>query len=329
VCFAALFGCARYSPVAPRASESPSARVRIERLTNIVQSFWLSARFERVVRGVRLKEAVIARATTAPCRFGWAAQRGSLVRVGRVTVDSDARELLPGDELLLVFGPEVGARLDQVVRLDLVLERAGREECVAIPLTGDAAELAWNREGKWSAELPMGGRGYTRPVGALVGDLDARVMVGHRLDDVRVFAGVGVGAGFCRQSTCPPEVVDAGTDEERRTPRVSATFPLSLGFQAMPWQFGYFAFGSALEYEAMFTRLETYSGKRSSWIHGVTLAPRLALTYPDPWAPGLPGGWNNGFVALEFTAGAAHAPSLGGDVGLRLGGRVWVSMPVD
>ena len=152
--------------------------------------------------------------------------------------------------------------------------------------------------------------------------------MGVGLGELRAFVGAGAGLGFCDRRICPPELVKAGTPEERSTRRVGLTVPLFVGVDMLPWQTGYFAFGSSVEYDFTFVRLETYTDRRVNWVHGFSVAPRIALTYKDPLAPGLSGGFRNGFLALDAPVGFAHSFGLGGDVGFRYGVRLVLSAPI-
>jgi hypothetical protein len=325
---AALTGCVPYAPVAPHVGKSGATRVRLEGLTHVLGSYRLAGRFEEVPPGTRIKEAVIARAANAPCRFGWAPAQAVLVRSGTQASELEERDVQVGDELMLFYTPENAKQLERSARLDLVLERGGREECVAIPLTGTAPEERWERGQPVFIDFAMGGSGYTPTTGAMVGDFDFRFGLGLGLGELRAFAGAGAGFGFCDTAICPPEVVKAGTPDERSTRRIALSVPMFVGVDMLPWQTGYFAFGSSVEYDLNFVRLETYTGWRVNWTHGFTVAPRIALTYKDPLAPGLSGGVKNGFLALDVPLGFTHSLGLGGDVGFRYGVRLVLSAPI-
>jgi hypothetical protein len=236
--------------------------------------------------------------------------------------------LRDGDELVLFYTRENSEQFEKGARLDLVLERGGREECIAIPLTGHAPEQRWQRSRPVSIDFSMGGGGYTPTAGGLIGDFDFRLGFGTWLGDVRPFIGAGAGLGVCDTAICPPEIVKPGTDEERTVRHVGLTVPMFIGVDMLPWQTGYFAFGSSVEYDFSYTNIETYTGRRGNWMHGFSVAPRVAVTYKDPLAPGLSGGVRNGFVALDAPIGFSHSLGLGGDVAFRYGFRLVLSVPV-
>jgi len=104
--------------------------------------------------------------------------------------------------------------------------------------------------------------------------------------------------------------------------------PLFFGAETLPWQAGIFAFGAVFEYGVEYVRLETYESARSEWLHAPMIAPRLALTYRDPVAPGVPGGSGNGFFALDVPLGVVHAPEHNTWFAPRIGMRLVASVPI-
>jgi hypothetical protein len=175
--------------------------------------------------------------------------------------------------------------------------------------------------------MALGGNFFTHSAGGVVGELPITFALARRFGESRVYAGGGVGAVFCSARTCPPEITNAGTDNERRTQRVGLELPMLVGADTMPWQTGPIAFGFALEYDLDYVRLKTYDGMRSEWLHGPLVAPRIALTYPDPVAPGLSGGPALGFVALDVPVGVIAEHSDGWTVAPRIGMRLLMSVP--
>ena len=156
---ALLTGCVPYAPVAPHVGSTGSTRVRLEGLTHVLGNYRITGRFEQVAPGTRLKEAVVARASNSPCRFGWAPAQAALFRPGVGASELDERDVQAGDEVVLFYSPENVKQLEKSARLDLVLERGGREECVAIPLTGASPEQRWERGRPISIDFAMGGSG--------------------------------------------------------------------------------------------------------------------------------------------------------------------------
>jgi hypothetical protein len=326
---AASSGCANYVPATPRVASADQARIRVVRMKRMLEITHLELQVERAGKGTVLHEVSIARRSSPPCRFGWAPVRRVVIHDAYSADDSDEPALKSGDRVHLMYGAELSARLEKGTRLDVLLSRAGSEICVSLPFTDEAAEARWERDGAWSFDFGLGASYFAGGVGGVQGEMPATFAIGHRFDESRFYGGVGVGAVFCSERTCPPEVVNEGTPEERRVNKAGVSAPLFLGFDSMPWQTGHVAFGTALEYQLSYTRIETYDGPRANWFHGPVLAPRIAVAFPDRLAPGLRGGPANGFVALDFPVGIAHSLSVAGPVAPRIGMRLQVSIPLD
>ena len=325
-----LTGCAGYEPVPPRVAGSAEARLRLEHMTRLIEVTFLELRVESAGPDTELAEAVMARGGSAPCRFGWAAMATEVLhRDGtKVKTDDDPR-LATGDQVILRFGPELSERLKKSARLDILLRTNGREECVSFSLTDDVPEERWRRTAAWSMEYAIGGSAFIGTASGVVSEFAATLALGYKLGEARVYAGAGAGAAFCSQRRCPPRILNEGTSNERRVNRVSASMPLFAGIDTMPWQTGHFAFGAALEYDLSYTRLDTYDGVQPTWLHGPVVAPRVALTSRDPMAPGISGGPDNGFIALDFPMGVVLPIALDEPVAPRIGARLVISIPLE
>jgi hypothetical protein len=320
-------GCVAYTPVAPRTGAAGQTRAHVGQLAHVFGQFRLEVQIEQAAPGARIREAVLARAESDPCRFGWAPAHAVLVGPGTLAMDMEERDVRAHDELTVLYTPENSKILEKGARLDLLILHDGQEECLTIPLTGSSPDLAWDPGEVFTMDLAMGATGYTPHVDGIASDIDVRMSLGWAAGKLRPFIGAGVGGGFCEAGTCPPEVLQAGTDRERLARRVGLGLPLFLGADFMPWQVGYFAFGTRAAYEFSRFRIETYSGPETRWHHGLTLAPRVAFTFPDPLAPGLPGGVNNGFIGFDLPLGFTRS-FHSGDMAFRYGFRMVFSWPL-
>ena len=104
-----LTACAGYVPVTPRVASNHEARIGIVRMTRMLEITLLELRVERARAGTVLHEVLVARASSSPCRFGWAPLRRIVMREGRPPDDSDEPTLKPGDRLLVMYGAELAA----------------------------------------------------------------------------------------------------------------------------------------------------------------------------------------------------------------------------
>jgi len=319
-------GCVSYVPRPNLVVNAAGTRIRVERLVRTVQLTELRLVIEYAEPGAHLAEIVLARANAEQCRFGWAPT--AVVADGVASEPDKPLELRSGQRLIVSFGAELAPRVEKGVRLDLLTSHAGREDCVAIPITTGKDEHRWHRVGNaWSFDTALGGNFFTRSAGGVVGELPITFALARRFGESRVYAGGGIGAVFCSARTCPPEIMNEGTDNERRSPRVGLELPMLIGVDTMPWQTGPIAFGFAVEYDFDYVRLKTYDGMRSEWLQGPLVAPRIALTYPNPDAPGLSGGPALGFVALDVPVGVIAEHSDGWTVAPRIGMRLLMSVP--
>ena len=298
-------------------------------MTRLFDLTSLELRVERSGPETELREVVLSRGGSQPCRFGWAPVATVVLDKNGKKVDDEHPKLEAGDQVTLRFGPELSERIKKGARLDVLLVTNEREECVSLSLTDAAPELHWRRTAAWSMDYAIGGSYFIGTASGVVSELPVTLAVGHKFGDARAYVGGGVSAAFCSQRRCPPRILDEGTSNERRVNRVSASVPLFAGIDTMPWQTGIVAFGAALEYDLSYTRLETYDGAQPTWLHGPLVAPRVALTYRDPIAPGISGGPDNGFIAIDFPVGVVFPVALDEPVAPRIGARLVLSIPLD
>jgi hypothetical protein len=244
-----------------------------------------------------------------------------------VTVE-DEPELRAGMELIVFFNAELADRISKGARLDLLTSREGQEDCLTTPITSRAPEHRWRRENTGTVDMTLGGSYFLGAPGGVIGDGSMTFALGHGVGDVRLYGGAGIGIAVCSEYTCPLEVHDPGTENERTLRARGLAVPVFFGVESLPWQVGFFAFGAVLEYGGEYVRLETYDSVRYEWLQGPLVAPRLVLTYRNPVAPGVPGGPNNGFVGLDVPLGFVHAVGHDGGFAPRIGLRLVGSVPV-
>jgi len=288
----------------------------------------LHLRVDRAEPETKLRALVLARPEDEPCRFGWAPMNAIVAGTVPPVMVADEPELRPGMELVAFFTAELGDRVSKGARVDLVTLRDGNEDCLSIPITSSAPEHRWRRENTGSVDLTLGGSYFLGAPGGAIGDGSMTLALGHGVGDVRLYGGAGIGIAVCSEYTCPVEVRDAGTENERTLRGLGLAVPVFVGVESLPWQVGFFAFGAVMEYGVEYLRLDTYESVRYEWLQGPMVAPRLVLTYRDQIAPGVRGGPSNGFFGLDVPLGFVHALGQDGGFAPRIGLRLVGSVPV-
>lgn len=265
----------------------------------------------------RVLSALVQTSSQPACSGGVAATR---VRVPGSDPWTNRRRPRPGETLLIDLpGAAWQLAISAPSRLDVVLRDAnGALQCASFPLVDGAPEHRWRPLESWTLSGAFQYEAFLDRVAGLDGASSFGLAAGRWLGPLRASAGAGLGAAWCTDAACRPELGDT-------SPRSSLYVPGFVGLDATLFQVAALAFELAAQYKLAWAAPPP--GGASVFLHGPELIPRLAWALRDPLAPGIPGGPRRGY-AISFAVPMGYIMSSGGGASLSIGGALLASFPV-
>jgi hypothetical protein len=281
-----------YRPVVPSAHRASVQGLEAE-IVQIETAYGFRVLLKvRGDRDARITRALLAPSAASPCREG--------VRDEGLLVDGKVEWLRPvrvsGEHEVLVTFP-AGAAGDLIAKtpvVDLVLptETKGADDCLRLPISGEAPELALARDMSWSVNWAARLVYPSHPVRSVDNGWSLDFGAGRWFGPIRARAEVGAGISDCK-GDCPPQPHGG---------EGFTWFPLRLALDGYVFETRGFGIAAELGYElSSARRLNPDESTRWETNHGPRGAVRLDFTplMPQGW----PWGGRQSAFGLELSLG--------------------------